>query len=163
MNTTPCSPSQFGRKASFCAVAIVMASIKKHTHAKRYGDIHLTEVCMFDNAGLTKSGHINLRLFSLFLSFTLPPRFVHLCEDAYLILRRRAALFINLLAMMLQTGIPELHSIDDLNCVRDALVLGVTEKEAKEHFHSKLQEARHNAWSTSLNWYIHGLAKDNRQ
>lgn len=89
-------------------------------------------------------------------------KFVRLCEDAYLILRRRAALFINLLAMMLQTGIPELRTIDDLNYVRDALVLGVTEKEAKEHFHSKLQEARRNAWSTSLNWYIHGLAKDNR-
>ena len=42
-------------------------------------------------------------------------RFVRLCEDAYLILRRHASLFINMLAMMLQTGIPELRSIDDLN------------------------------------------------
>ena len=45
-------------------------------------------------------------------------RFVRLCEDAYLILRRNASLFINMLAMMLQTGIPELRSIDDLNYVR---------------------------------------------
>ena len=45
-------------------------------------------------------------------------RFVRLCEDAYLILRRHASLFINMLAMMLQTGIPELRSIDDLNYVR---------------------------------------------
>ena len=45
-------------------------------------------------------------------------RFVRLCEDAYLILRRHANLFINMLAMMLQTGIPELRSIDDLNYVR---------------------------------------------
>ncbi len=90
-------------------------------------------------------------------------RFVRLCADAYLILRRRAPLFINLLAMMLQTGIPELRSIDDLNYVREALVLGVSEKDAIAHFHSKLQEARKSAWSTSLNWYIHGLAKDNRQ
>lgn len=109
-------------------------------------------------------------------------RFVRLCEDAYLSLRCKAALFINLLAMMLQTGIPELRSIDDLNYVRyafqlvyvpielhwfiifsrDALVLGVSEKEAKEHFHSKLQEARKNAFYTTMNWYIHGLAKDNR-
>lgn len=29
---------------------------------------------------------------------------------------------------MLQIGIPELHSIDDLSYVRDALLLGVTEK-----------------------------------
>ena len=46
---------------------------------------------------------------------------------------------------------------------RDALVLGVSEKEAKEPFHSKLQEARKNAFSTTMNWYIHGIAKDNRQ
>ncbi len=45
-------------------------------------------------------------------------RFVNLCESAYLSLRRRAALFINLLAMMLQTGIPELRSVDDINYVR---------------------------------------------
>lgn len=45
-------------------------------------------------------------------------RFVNLCESAYLILRRRAALFINLLAMMLQTGIPELRSINDIYYVR---------------------------------------------
>ena len=65
--------------------------------------------------------------------------------------------------MMLQTGIPELRSPDDLNYVRDALVLDVPEDEAREHFKAKLKEARSNAWSTSWNWYIHGLAKDNRQ
>ena len=90
-------------------------------------------------------------------------RFTKLCEEAYIILRRKASLFINLLAMMLQTGIPELRSPDDLNYVRDALVLDVQESEAREHFQAKLQEARSNAWSTSWNWYIHGLAKDNRQ
>ena len=45
---------------------------------------------------------------------------------------------------------------------RDALVLEVSEKEAREHFIHKLQDARRNAWFTSLNWYVHGLAKDNR-
>ena len=49
-----------------------------------------------------------------------------------------------------------------LPTTRDALVLEVTEKEAREHFIHKLQEARRNAWFTSLNWYVHGLAKDNR-
>ena len=56
---------------------------------------------------------------SLYLSLPLPfPSFANLCEEAYLILRRRAPLLINLLAMMLQTGIPELRSMDDLNYVR---------------------------------------------
>lgn len=46
---------------------------------------------------------------------------------------------------------------------RDALVLGESEKDAKEHFHAKLQESRKNSFYTSMNWFIHGLAKDNRQ
>lgn len=48
---------------------------------------------------------------------SLPLRFVRLCEYAYLILCRRVAHFINLLAMIIETGIPELHTIDDLNYV----------------------------------------------
>ena len=45
---------------------------------------------------------------------------------------------------------------------RDALILGVSEKEAKDHFHSKLHEARKNAKFTVMNWFLHGIAKDNR-
>ena len=57
-------------------------------------------------------------LFSIITCLYKSSRFVNLCESAYLILRRRAALLINLLAMMLQTGIPELRSVDDINYVR---------------------------------------------
>lgn len=42
-------------------------------------------------------------------------------------------------------------------------MLGESEKDAKEHFRSKLQESRKNSFYTSMNWFIHGLAKDNRQ
>ena len=101
-------------------------------------------------------------MHDLFWCHLVPYRFSALCEEAYLCLRRKAHLLINLLAMMLQTGIPELRSIDDLNYVREALVLGESEQTAKDHFRTKLQDARRNAWSTSLNWYVHGLAKDNR-
>ena len=62
--------------------------------------------------------------------------------------------------MMVQTGMPELRSIDDLNYMRDALVLEMSESEAREHFRAKIQDARRNAWSTSLNWFFHGLAKE---
>lgn len=88
-------------------------------------------------------------------------RFEKLCEDAYIILRQNAYQYIKLLAMMVQTGLPELRSVADLNYVRDALVLELSEAEAREHFKAKLQEARTNAWSTSLNWFFHGLAKEN--
>lgn len=87
-------------------------------------------------------------------------RFAKLCEDAYIILRQNASQYIKLLAMMVQTGMPELRCIGDLNYVRDALVLETSESEAREHFRTKLQEARNNAWSTSLNWFFHGLAKE---
>ena len=63
--------------------------------------------------------HVSFIVVVYFLvTFSHCLRFVRLCEDAYLILRRHASLFINMLAMMLQTGIPELRSIDDLNYVR---------------------------------------------
>ena len=87
-------------------------------------------------------------------------RFAKLCEDAYIILRQNAYQYIKLLALMVQTGLPELRSISDLDYVRDALVLETSESEAREHFRAKLQEARDNAWSTSLNWFFHGLAKE---
>ena len=61
---------------------------------------------------------VYLSIVSLFTFLLFYRRFARLCEDAYLILRRHAGLFINMLAMMLQTGIPELRSIDDLNYVR---------------------------------------------
>ena len=66
--------------------------------------------CYSSNAYFTDLGFISV--------IYLLRRFANLCEQAYLILRRRAPLLINLLAMMLQTGIPELQSMDDLNYVR---------------------------------------------
>ncbi len=51
---------------------------------------------------------------------------------------------------------------DPVLVCRDALILGVSEKEAKDHFHSKLHEARRNAKYTVMNWFLHGIAKDNR-
>ena len=61
----------------------------------------------------------------------------------------------------LSVGIPELRSVDDLNYMKVALALHRKETEAREYFKSKLQEARRKAWTISMNWYVHGLAKDN--
>ena len=63
--------------------------------------------------------------------------------------------------MIFFAGIPELRSVDDLNYMKDALALTVSESEARDYFRGKLQEARKKAWTTSMNWYVHGLAKDN--
>ncbi|KAL5491745.1 hypothetical protein EMCRGX_G017097 [Ephydatia muelleri] len=55
-------------------------------------------------------------------------RFAKLCEDAYIILRQNAYQYIKLLALMVQTGLPELRSISDLDYVHDALVLETSER-----------------------------------
>ena len=55
-------------------------------------------------------------------------RFQDYCVKAYLIVRRNASLFINLFAMMLSTGIPELKSTEDIYYLRDALCLDMTEQ-----------------------------------
>ena len=86
-------------------------------------------------------------------------KFRKLCEDAFLLLRRKGTLLINLFAMMLSTGIPELTSLDDINYVRDALVLGSTDEEALTSFRKKFNEAIKNSWSVSWNWYIHNVVR----
>lgn len=42
---------------------------------------------------------------------------------------------------------------------RDALCLGESKEVALETFRKKLSEAVRNAWSVSLNWYIHNVAR----
>ena len=66
-------------------------------------------------------------------------RFKRLCEDAFMKLRDRGPLFINLFSMMLSCGIPELRTSDDINYIRDALCLGKTQDVALENFRKKLQ------------------------
>ena len=86
--------------------------------------------------------------------------FRKLCEQCFLLLRKRGALLINLFAMMLSTGIPELRSLDDINYVRDALVLGSTDDEALLSFRKKFDDALKNSWSVSWNWYIHNVVRN---
>ena len=89
-------------------------------------------------------------------------KFANICQVAYLELRKKAGIILNLLAMMLSTGIPQLRTINDLNYVRDALALNSTEEEARAHFNMQMEEALDKTWSTSMNWFFHSLAKDNR-
>ena len=85
--------------------------------------------------------------------------FRNLCERGYLILRQKASLFINLLSMMLSTGIPELRSIEDISYMREALCLDKSESAAREFFRSKFADAINNSITVSFNWYLHGIAR----
>ena len=84
-------------------------------------------------------------------------RFIKLACEAYNILRRHAALFINLFAMMLSTGIPELRSEKDINFLRDALSLELTEEEASKKLTRLIYECL-GTKSTQINNYIHIVA-----
>ncbi|XP_052803955.1 phosphatidylinositol 4,5-bisphosphate 3-kinase catalytic subunit delta isoform-like isoform X3 [Mya arenaria] len=85
-------------------------------------------------------------------------RFKKMCTEAYLALRRRGHLLIRLFMMMLNSGIPQLSSISDLDYIKkETLVLHLTEQEAIKHFQKKLEDSL-KSLSTKFNWMIHNMA-----
>mmetsp|Transcript_17350 Transcript_17350/g.45281 ORF Transcript_17350/g.45281 Transcript_17350/m.45281 type:complete len:1034 (+) Transcript_17350:184-3285(+) len=85
-------------------------------------------------------------------------RFKDVCRRAYLIVRARAAFFINLLNMMLSCGIPELQSHDDVAYLRNTLCLDMSEEEAGAEFMREIDQALRDSWSVRVNWAAHIVA-----
>jgi len=81
-------------------------------------------------------------------------RFLDLCSRAYNVLRKHANIFINLFAMMLSTGIPELKSTDDIQYLRDAFSLDLNEQQAAQKFTELVYEAM-SSRTTQINNAIH--------
>ena len=81
-------------------------------------------------------------------------RFIDLCCEAFIIIRQHAHLFINLFAMMLSTGIPELTSAEDILWLRNALVLDKTDKEARKKFTKLIFQSLHTT-TTQINNAVH--------
>ncbi|CAG2112887.1 unnamed protein product, partial [Medioppia subpectinata] len=52
--------------------------------------------------------------------------------------------------------------VKDLDYLRETLVLDLNEEQARNHFKSKFTEALKKSWKTSLNWWAHSMAKDNK-
>uniref|UniRef100_A0A672RS95 Phosphatidylinositol-4-phosphate 3-kinase catalytic subunit type 2 beta n=1 Tax=Sinocyclocheilus grahami TaxID=75366 RepID=A0A672RS95_SINGR len=84
--------------------------------------------------------------------------FVDLCCEAYNLIRKHAHLFLNLLGLMLSSGIPELSDVDDLKYVYDALRPHESEADATMHF-TRLIESSLGSVATKLNFFIHNLAQ----
>ncbi|XP_057702074.1 phosphatidylinositol 4-phosphate 3-kinase C2 domain-containing subunit beta isoform X2 [Corythoichthys intestinalis] len=84
--------------------------------------------------------------------------FVDLCCEAYNLIRKHTHLFLNLLALMLSCGIPELSRIDDLKYVYDALRPHESEADATIYF-TRLIESSLGSVATKLNFFIHNLAQ----
>jgi phosphatidylinositol-4,5-bisphosphate 3-kinase len=81
-------------------------------------------------------------------------RFLDLCARAYNVLRKHANIFINLFAMMLSTGIPELRTIEDIQYLRDAFSLDLNEQQASQKFNELVYEAM-SSRTTQINNAIH--------
>uniref|UniRef100_A0AAY4E0J4 Phosphatidylinositol-4-phosphate 3-kinase n=1 Tax=Denticeps clupeoides TaxID=299321 RepID=A0AAY4E0J4_9TELE len=84
--------------------------------------------------------------------------FVDLCCEAYNLIRKHAHLFLNLLGLMLSSGIPELSDLDDLKYVYDALRPHESEADATMYF-TRLIESSLGSVATKLNFFIHNLAQ----
>lgn len=81
-------------------------------------------------------------------------KFLDLCARAYNVLRRHANIFINLFAMMLSTGIPELRTADDIEYLRLAFALDLNEQQAAQRFNQLVYEAM-STRTTQINNAIH--------
>ncbi|XP_036716254.1 phosphatidylinositol 4-phosphate 3-kinase C2 domain-containing subunit alpha isoform X1 [Balaenoptera musculus] len=84
--------------------------------------------------------------------------FVDLCCQAYNLIRKQTNLFLNLLSLMIPSGLPELTSIQDLKYVRDALQPQTTDAEATIFF-TRLIESSLGSIATKFNFFIHNLAQ----
>ncbi|XP_062973286.1 phosphatidylinositol 4-phosphate 3-kinase C2 domain-containing subunit alpha [Elgaria multicarinata webbii] len=84
--------------------------------------------------------------------------FVDLCCQAYNLIRKRANLFLNLLSLMLSSGLPELTGVQDLKYVQDALQPQTTDAEATILF-TRLIESSLGSVATKFNFFIHNLAQ----
>ncbi|XP_072475709.1 phosphatidylinositol 4-phosphate 3-kinase C2 domain-containing subunit alpha isoform X5 [Notamacropus eugenii] len=84
--------------------------------------------------------------------------FVDLCCQAYNLIRKQTSLFLNLLSLMIPSGLPELTSIQDLKYVRDALQPQTTDAEATIFF-TRLIESSLGSIATKFNFFIHNLAQ----
>lgn len=82
-------------------------------------------------------------------------KFKEECKKAYLIVRSKANLLINLLNMMLSSGIPELQSHDDVAYLRNTLCLEMTDEGASDAFDAEIDQALKDSWSVRVNWAAH--------
>ncbi|KAM9480748.1 phosphatidylinositol 4-phosphate 3-kinase C2 domain-containing subunit alpha isoform 1-T3 [Clarias gariepinus] len=84
--------------------------------------------------------------------------FVDLCSQAYNLIRKHSSLFLNLLSLMTQSGLPELTGAQDLKYVHGALQPQSTDAEATIFF-TRLIESSLGSVATKFNFFIHNLAQ----
>lgn len=84
--------------------------------------------------------------------------FQELCCEAYMILRKHSHLIITLFTMMLQCGISELQSLDDIGYIRKTLGVEKTQEKALAYFLEQFHNAYGDSWTTKVDWFFHNLS-----
>jgi len=85
--------------------------------------------------------------------------FKKLSCESYNIIRKNSDLIMNLLRLMIGTGIPELQCVEDVSWVQKCIIAGKTEEEAADHF-TNLIHASHGNARTKIMEYTHIISQN---